>query len=209
VPPVNPYGQRKQAAEKACRSRPVRNLPLRCCAPRWSNGPFGELWTTSYINEYFRAIWEQLGRQVRERHLITSRTWRALRPIGCVASPEYPFSTPTRRNSHFNEYLIAEPNARARPLPGPTKLVHNTGCSHAVRSDALGKYVLEHNQDMLKMATGNRFSRCLRRAEANLRLKPSDGENPLLRDACIFSALRAREVGFERRVSWKRASPPL
>jgi nucleoside-diphosphate-sugar epimerase len=87
------------------------------------------------------------------------------------------------------------------PLPIPT---NSFTIQDALRRPIrrLGKYMLEHNQDLLKMVGRNPILRnVLRRTEANLRLKPSDGEIRYYGTRVIFSVLRAREVGFEPRVS--------
>jgi nucleoside-diphosphate-sugar epimerase len=55
---------------------------------------------------------------------------------------------------------------------------------------------------MLKAIGRNPILReVLRRDEANLRLKPSDGEILYYGKQVTFSAQRAREIGFEPRIS--------
>jgi nucleoside-diphosphate-sugar epimerase len=87
------------------------------------------------------------------------------------------------------------------PLPPSTNsLTIRDAVRRPIRG--LGKYVLKNNQNMLKAASRNPILRnVLRRAEANLRLKPSDGEIRYYATRVTFSALRAREIGFEPSVS--------
>ncbi|HTE92916.1 MAG TPA: NAD(P)-dependent oxidoreductase [Bradyrhizobium sp.] len=205
VPPVNPYGQRKQAAEQACHSAAGPQLTVAVVRPTLVYGPFGELWTTSYIKRILSGHLEQLGSAGEgNANLIYVRDLARFAAHLAVAElPQYSvFNANGPEIPTFNEYFDRLSRILGRgPLPVPT---NSFTIQDALRRPIrrLGKYVLEHNQNMLKMANRNPILRdVLRRAEANLRLKPSDGEIRYYGTRVVFSALRAREVGFEPRVS--------
>jgi UDP-glucose 4-epimerase len=205
VPPVNPYGQRKQAAEQACRSAAGPQLTVAVLRPTLVYGPFGELWTTSYIKRILSGHLEQLGSagEGNANLIYVKDLARFAAHLAVAELPQYSiFNANGAEIPTFNEYFDRLSQMLGRgPLPVPT---NSFTIQDALRRPIrrLGKYVLEHNQNMLKMASRNPILRdVLRRAEANLRLKPSDGEIRYYGTRVIFSALRAREVGFEPTVS--------
>jgi len=213
VPPVNPYGQRKQAAEQACRLAAGPQLTVAVLRPTLVYGPFGELWTTSYIKRILSGHLEQLGSagEGNANLIYVQDLARFAAHLAVSQLPQYSvFNANGAEIPTFNEYFDRLSRMLGRgPLPVPT---NSFTIQDALRRPIrrLGKYVLEHNQDMLKMASRNPILRdVLRRAEANLRLKPATAKSATTGRVLFFRRCAPEKLGSNRRYPWKRASPPL
>jgi nucleoside-diphosphate-sugar epimerase len=205
VPPVNPYGQRKQAAERACRSAAGPQLTVAVLRPTLVYGPFGELWTTSCIKRILAGHLKQLGPagEGNANLIYALDLARFAAHLAVAELPQYSvFNANGPEIPTFNEYFdrLSRMLGRGRLPTSTNSFTIRDALRRPIRG--LGKYVLKNNQNMLKAASRNPILRdVLRRAEANLRLKPSDGEIRYYATHVTFSALRAREIGFEPSVS--------
>jgi nucleoside-diphosphate-sugar epimerase len=205
VPPVNPYGERKQAAERICRSAAGPDFAVAVLRPTLVYGPFGELWTTSYIKRILSGHLRQFGAagEGNANLIYVQDLARFAAQLAVTELPQYSvFNANGPEIPTFNEYFDRLSRMLGRgPLPtsAPSFTIRDA-LRRPIRR--LGKYMLENNQSMLKTVGRNPILReILRRAEANLRLKPSDGETLYYSKQVIFSAQRAREIGFESRIS--------
>jgi UDP-glucose 4-epimerase len=198
---VNAYGLLKQAAEAECLKIASSQLSVVVLRPTLVYGPFGELWTTSIIRRIVSGHLRQLGAagegnanliyvQDLARFVVRLTVAQQLPAYSVfnVNGPEIPT---------FNKYfdLMSQMLGRG-PLPLPIDAPAQRGFRSPVRK--LAKHLVQSNPALIRAVSHAPFLRSLlRRAEARLRLSPSEGEIEYYGRKVIFSVLRANAIGFE------------
>jgi nucleoside-diphosphate-sugar epimerase len=206
VSPVNPYGESKRLAEEVCRAASGQRLTVAVIRPTLVYGPFSELWTTPYIARILSGKWQKLGSAgegkanliyvgdlVRFAAHLTTRELPAY-SVYNANGPEIP---------SFNEYFERLSVALGRgPLPARSERL---GLEVAIRRPirAIGKYALKNHRGLILEAANKSFllKDLIKRTEDDLRLKPNDDEILLYGMDVAYSSERAKEIGFESRVS--------
>jgi UDP-glucose 4-epimerase len=204
LPPVNPYGQRKQAAELACQAVAGPQLAVAVLRPALVYGPYGTEWTTRYIKEILSGHLRQLGPagQGNANLIHVVDLARFVAHLVVTELPDYSvFNANGSEIPTFNEYFERLSEALGRgPLPHSS---NSFGMRAALRRPirALGKHMLTNHQALLKTVNKSLLlNNLMKRAEANLRLGPNEHTGPYGMKV-TFSALRAKEIGFEARIS--------
>jgi 2-alkyl-3-oxoalkanoate reductase len=201
---VNPYGQRKYAAERVCQIAAGPQLTVAVVRPSLVYGPYGEEWTTRYIMSIFAGRLKQLG-PAGNGNANLIHVDDLARLAAHLAVTRLPYFSVFNANGPeiptFNEYFERLSQVLGcGPLPCSS---NSLGLQAALRRPvrALGKYALAHHQDLLAVANKSALLKGLmKRAEANLRLGP-DENTGLYGMNVTYSASRAEEIGFKAQIS--------
>lgn len=188
VPPVNPYGQRKQAAEQACRSAAGPQLTVAVLRPTLVYGPFGELWTTSYIKRILAGQLKQLGSAGEgNANLIYARDLARFAAHLAVAElPQYSvFNANGPEIPTFNEYFDRLSRMLGRgPLPTSTNSL--TICSPPSDPRAWQVRAEKQSKHAQSGQPESDSKRCSKARGSQFAAETERWRNPLLRNACYF-----------------------
>ncbi|WJR81416.1 NAD(P)-dependent oxidoreductase [Bradyrhizobium sp. NP1] len=205
VPPVSLYGRSKYAAEQACRAAAGQRLAVAVLRPSLVYGPYGEEWTARYIASILAGELKQLGQAgngkanlvhvddvVRFANQLAVAELPNSYSVFNVNGPEIPTF-----NAYFEKLNRALgcgslPDSRDGFAPG-------AAIKRPIR--ALGKYIQGNHQGALRAA--NKIpvlNGLLKQVEARLRSTPAEAVGLYDVDV-VFSALHAKQFGFEARIS--------
>jgi nucleoside-diphosphate-sugar epimerase len=202
----NPYGKSKIVAEEICREMAGDKLTVAVLRPTLVYGPFSDLWTTPYIARVLSGRWHRLGAAGEGKanliyvgDLVRFAMHLANRnlPAYSVYNANGP-DTPT-----FNEYFERLSRALGRELPQAT--IESLGLQVAIRRPirAVGKYMLKNHRGLILEAANRSFflKDLMKRMEDDLRFRPNDDEILLYGMDVTYMSGRAKEIGFESRMS--------
>jgi|ERR1700733_2242376 nucleoside-diphosphate-sugar epimerase len=206
VKPINPYGQSKRDSEDLCRAAATSSLKVVVVRPSLIYGPFSDLWTIPYIGRIMTGRWTKLG-SAGEGKANLIYIADLVRFVDHLISANLPNMSLFNANGPevvtFNDYFERLSVALGcGSLPAPNE---SLGLQVALRRPVrlLGRYLLKNHQALLLKAASKSFvlKDAMKRAEADLRLKPNDDELVLYRTNVSYSTRLAESIGFKSRVS--------
>jgi nucleoside-diphosphate-sugar epimerase len=204
-PPVNLYGQQKWVAEQLCQAAASPRLTIAVLRPTLVYGPCSELWTTLYIKRILAGQLAQLGAagEGNANLIYVEDLARFVGHLAVTQLPEYSvYNANGPEIPTFNTYFERLSRALEHgPLSQPST---SSGFQRALRRPirSVGRYLLRRHPHLVKVAGNSRvLSGIINRTEADLRLRPNEGELRMYGINVTYSALRAKEIGFESQVS--------
>jgi nucleoside-diphosphate-sugar epimerase len=205
VSPVNLYGQQKWIAEQLCQSAACPLLTVAVLRPTLVYGPHSQLWTTLYVKRIVAGQLKQLG-AAGEGNANLIYVDDLARFVGHLAVTQLPDYSVYNANGPeiptFNVYFSRLSQALEYGRLSPPSI--SSGFQAALRRPvrSVGRYLLKRHPHLLKVARNSRaLSGMINRTEADLRLRPNEGELRMYGMNVTYSALRAKAIGFEPQVS--------
>lgn len=205
VSPISAYGLRKQEAEEQCRAAAGRALSVAVVRPALVYGPFGNLWTTTYIRRIVSGHLTRLGSagEGYANLIYVQDLARLLAHLSLVELPHFcVFNANGPEIPTFNDYFDRLSQALGRgPLTEMHALPAEVSSLHrSIR--AFGKFAIKKTPGLFGMLNRSQSLRSLLRgAENAMRLPPNAGEIEYFGTKVVFSTARSRSIGFEARVS--------
>jgi nucleoside-diphosphate-sugar epimerase len=205
VPPVSSFGQQKRLAEQSCKSAAGKHLSIAVLRPTLVYGPDSDLWTTLYIKRILAGQLRQLGPagEGKANLLYIDDLVRFVAYLTKTQIPNYSvFNVNGPEVPTFNQYFDCLRSALQCESVNPPAASSKFRAAIRRPIADVGRYFAKRHPNLLNAARRMpALARLIGRAEADLRLRPNEGELQLYATDITYSTSRAKAIGFEAMVS--------
>ena len=201
LPPVSPYGKDKLISEQLCEAAAGPKLTISVLRPSLVYGPFGEEWTLRFMKGIISGRLKRLGVAGEGKANLIFASDLAKFATHLVQKNDLPHFTVYNANGTeippFNEYFDRLSRALGR---GPLQQDHESRIQSAARRQVrrVSRVAMRKTANLLAKSgqSDSRIRRLLTQGAERLSPGPEEGNYGM---KVVYSALRAKSIGFEAR----------